>query len=154
MHYVSVPIALDDLPAAPGVYALHLVLHTPCQVSVARRTLSLPTGVYLYVGSARGPGGIRARLGRHLSGAGPPHWHVDALRGLALIVGAYYAVSPAPLECRWVHGLLTLPGVTAPAPGFGASDCRARCPAHLLLCAAPPQAVQAALEAATPDAAP
>ena len=115
---------------------------------LGQRAVSLPAGDYVYVGSACGPGGLRARLGRHLSGAGRPHWHIDALRGHARIVGAYYCVSALRLECRWVQALLALPGVTAPAPGFGASDCRSGCLAHLVLCDAPPSAVQDALEAA------
>ncbi|MFN8471432.1 MAG: GIY-YIG nuclease family protein [Anaerolineae bacterium] len=147
---VNAPAQPDALPAAPGVYALRLNLHTPCQVFVAGRGVSLPAGDYIYVGSARGTGGLRARLGRHLSGSGRPHWHVDALRGHAQFSGAYYCVAAVPLECQWVRALLTLPGVSAPAPGFGASDCRAGCPAHLLLSVAPPADVYAALESAAP----
>ncbi len=148
VQQVDAAVALTSLPAVPGVYALRLVLQNPCQVALGRRSIALPAGCYLYVGSARGPGGLRARLGRHLSGAGRPHWHIDALRGRAQVVGAYYCAASVPLECRWAHALLALPGVTAPAPGFGASDCRAGCPAHLLLCHALADDIRLTLEAA------
>ncbi|MFN8482025.1 MAG: GIY-YIG nuclease family protein [Anaerolineae bacterium] len=151
---VGPPLCRDALPPASGVYALHMVLHAPCQVALRGHDVSLPAGGYLYVGSARGSGGLRARLGRHVAGSGRLHWHIDHLRGHAEIVAAYYCLSPAPLECAWVRALLSLPDVTAPAPGFGASDCRARCPAHLLRCAAPLDDVHAALEAAALRAAP
>ena len=38
----------------------------------------------------------------------------------------------ARLECTWVKRLLALNGASAPAPGFGSSDCRNGCPAHLV----------------------
>ena len=38
----------------------------------------------------------------------------------------------ARLECTWVKRLLALLGASAPAPGFGSSDCRNGCPAHLV----------------------
>ncbi len=36
------------------------------------------------------------------------------------------------LECRWSQAVAGLSGVSVPAPGFGASDCRCGCPAHLV----------------------
>lgn len=150
---VDAPVPLASLPAEPGVYALRLKLQNPCQVTFGHRIATLPAGDYLYVGSARGPGGLRARLGRHLTGAGRPHWHIDALRGWAEIVGAYYCSAALPLECHWTRSLLALPRVSAPAPGFGSSDCPSGCMAHLVLSAASAAEVWAALEAATLDAA-
>jgi hypothetical protein len=37
-----------------------------------------------------------------------------------------------PLECAWSQALARLPGTRIPAPGFGSSDCRCACPAHLV----------------------
>jgi len=38
------------------------------------------SGIYCYCGSACGPGGLYARLKRHLDGHIKKHWHFDYLR--------------------------------------------------------------------------
>jgi len=130
---------LDDLPIAGGVYALHLYLDRSIRLRVGRSgEFTFPTGYYIYLGSARGPGGIRARLGRHLRGGMAQHWHIDMLREVTSVAAYYYEIcekknhEPLDLECRWSQNLASLPGSWIPAPGFGASDCRSRCPAHLV----------------------
>ena len=87
-------------------------------------------GSYVYVGSALGPGGLRARVARHLRAEKRPHWHVDALTAIAPVSEVWWAISPDRMECEWARALANLPGVTIPIPRFGASDCR--CPGHLL----------------------
>lgn len=94
------------------------------------------TGLYAYVGSAHGPGGLRARVGRHLRRDKPRHWHVDALTALAVVTHVAYVVSPERLECAWAQAVSALPGARIPLPGFGSSDCR--CPAHLFALPADP----------------
>ncbi|MBN1145904.1 MAG: GIY-YIG nuclease family protein [Anaerolineales bacterium] len=134
-----------SLPALAGVYALRLRLAQPKSLEVGRLGhVSLAAGEYVYLGSANGPGGLRARLGRHLRGeASRPHWHIDYLRPAATVSGFCYLVAapgaarPAPLECLWSQALLDLPRSSAPLPGFGASDCRSACPAHLVALAGP-----------------
>jgi Uri superfamily endonuclease len=91
-----------------------------------------PAGDYIYVGSAFGPGGLRTRLGRHLRGDGHPHWHIDTLRAAASVVGYVFAIADQPVECRWSQALAALPQARIPAPGFGSSDCRSGCQAHLI----------------------
>ena len=94
----------------------------------------------MYFGSARGPGGLQARLGRHLRGEGKPHWHIDILRSVADVRGYCYVTDQKsnslsiPFECLWSQAFATIPGATVPLEGFGASDCRAGCPAHLITC--------------------
>ncbi|WP_296520394.1 DUF123 domain-containing protein [Rhodoplanes sp.] len=87
---------------------------------------TLPAGRYLYCGSARGPGGLRARIARHLRRRKTLRWHVDRLttRGTVFAVWAI----PGGDECDLVARLAALP---VPLPGFGSSDCR-RCRSHLL----------------------
>jgi Uri superfamily endonuclease len=92
-----------------------------------------PAGWYLYVGSARGMGGLRARLERHHRRLGPhkrAHWHLDYLREYCTWVGAWIRPSEERLECAWARRLAGLPGARVVVPGFGASDCR--CVAHLV----------------------
>jgi Uri superfamily endonuclease len=125
-----------DLPALPGAYVLELFLPQDADLAIGRLGRAcFPRGAMLYAGSARGPGGLKARLGRHLQNGSVthPHWHIDALRGIAQARAAAYWVSPEPaLECLWSHALAQLPGSCIPLAGFGASDCRLGCPAHLV----------------------
>nr|WP_294552809.1 GIY-YIG nuclease family protein [uncultured Rhodopila sp.] len=90
------------------------------------RDVLLPAGRYLYAGSARGPGGMRARLARHQRADKTPHWHIDLLTMAGTMAGAW--IFPGGDECAIVAGLGHLP---VPLPGFGSSDCR-RCVSHLL----------------------
>jgi Uri superfamily endonuclease len=116
------------LPAEPGVYVLWLRLGRPRRLDIARlgRPL-LEAGVYGYVGSARGPGGLAARLGRHLSGCGTRRWHVDHLRRAARVENAWWWVTRSPhAEDACVGILESLPDVVPSVAGFGASDSRRR----------------------------
>jgi Uri superfamily endonuclease len=117
-----------------GTYVLVLWLARAQAIRVGRLgEVAFPAGWYLYVGSALGPGGLHARLARHLlrlDAGKRAHWHVDYLRERAAWVGAWSRESSRRLECEWAVAARQLPGATVVAPGFGASDCR--CPAHLV----------------------
>lgn len=123
-------------PIQRGTYALHLWLNHPKRKQVGRLgKFSFPPGDYLYIGSALGPGGLAARLSRHLRGISRLHWHIDWLRRIADVVGVYYLTSNLQYECKWSQYLLSYPRVTVPAPGFGASDCMKNgrsCASHLI----------------------
>ena len=125
-----------SLPASAGAYWLVLRLPEPSMLHVGRfGTVAFPAGWYVYTGSARGPGGIHARLGRHLRGSPRPRWHIDALRAVAQPALWGWTTSPSPdlpWECRWAQALATQAAARIPLPGFGASDCRSGCPAHLV----------------------
>lgn len=115
------------LPHAPGTYALLLHLNSPAVFRVGRLgTLTFAPGYYVYIGSARGAGGLRARVERHLRAEKRPHWHIDALAAHAAVQEVWWALSAQRLECAWARALSALPGVQQPAPGFGASDCACR----------------------------
>ncbi len=85
-------------------------------------------GFYLYVGSAFGPGGLRARVGRHIAGSGPLRWHIDYLRRVTQPVETWCAPEQR-CEHEWAQSLAAAARVSVPLARFGASDCR--CPAHL-----------------------
>lgn len=110
--------AAPEIPAEPGAYVLAVTLDAPA--------LGLPPGRYLYCGNARGPGGLRARLARHMRKGKRIHWHVDRLTEAGRVLGAW--IFPGGDECALVRRLAGLP---VPIPGFGSSDC-ARCESHLL----------------------
>jgi len=131
---------MDGLPALPGAYVLELYLPQEASIVIGRLgERCFPAGAYLYLGSARGPGGLKGRLNRHLQPdkAGPLHWHIDYLRCIAQVRAIAYLVQQEiyptePLECLWSQALVQDPGSSVPLPGFGASDCRLGCPAHLI----------------------
>jgi Uri superfamily endonuclease len=95
----------------------------------ARGLLQLQTGYYLYAGSALGPGGLRARVGRHLAGTGRPRWHIDFLRQVTRPHGAWLYIGHDRQEHNWADAVAYMPDVEATAPGLGASDCS--CTTHL-----------------------
>ncbi|MCJ7557740.1 MAG: GIY-YIG nuclease family protein [Gammaproteobacteria bacterium] len=119
-----------NLPTCRGSYVLALSAVAARSVHAgALGERLLEAGVYLYVGSAFGPGGIKARLSRHLLGAQTLRWHVDYLRAHMLPVAAWYQPQTEPMEHLWAQVLGAGRGITVAWPGFGASDCR--CNTHL-----------------------
>jgi Uri superfamily endonuclease len=85
-------------------------------------------GLYIYVGSAWGPGGLAARVKRHLLGSAHMRWHIDYLRQFTNPTAIWLAPG-WHLECVWAQALSHLPHASIPILGFGASDCR--CATHL-----------------------
>ncbi len=120
----------DPLPAVPGAYVLILEIAraVPLRVATLAR-IHLPPGRYAYVGSAKGAGGIRARVRRHLRTPKKAHWHVDQLTATASVVEV--VAHPGARECDIVERLMRRRGTTTPVAGFGSSDCK-RCAAHLV----------------------
>lgn len=102
-----------------GAYVLVIVLPRP--------VADLAAGRYLYCGSARGPGGIKARVGRHMRTVKAVRWHVDRLTVSGTVSGAW--VDEGGDECA-LSAALADHGLPVPVKGFGASDCRS-CAAHL-----------------------
>jgi Uri superfamily endonuclease len=126
----------EMLPPTPGTYALVLELAAANTLVIGRLgEFRLAAGTYVYVGSALGPGGLRARVGRHLRREKKPHWHIDALTAAALMVEVWAVESKNRLECHWAAALRALPGTRIPVAGFGASDCA--CTTHQLNVADP-----------------
>lgn len=120
----------EALPSGPGTYLLVMRCRGPGTVSIgAAGELRLARGFYLYVGSACGPGGLRARVSRHLHGGARLHWHIDYLRQRIEPVATYFRSGRARREHRWSRRLAATTGLAIALSRFGASDCR--CPAHL-----------------------
>jgi Uri superfamily endonuclease len=118
---------VSGLPAMPGAYVLLIQLAESLPVKlVGRPEVELAPGHYLYCGSARGPGGIKARVGRHMAQDKSIRWHVDRLTTKGAVLGAW--VFPGGHECELVS---MLAGMPIPIAGFGASDC-VTCKSHLL----------------------
>ncbi len=121
---------IRKLPPHPGTYALLLELHGKSKVRVGRLGLTtFDAPVYLYSGSAFGPGGLPARLTHHLGLSEKPHWHIDYLRSAATVSQVWTTTDPRRLECAWAAAARSLRGARE-VIGFGASDCR--CASHLV----------------------
>jgi Uri superfamily endonuclease len=128
---------LASLGSRPGTYALVCPSACAAEIPVGRLgALVIRKGFYIYVGSAFGPGGIRARVARHVSQSLSPHWHVDYLWPALRIGEIWYSHDPMRREHAWVHILRRVTGCSVPLRRFGASDCR--CEAHLLFFAQVP----------------
>ncbi|HSK30229.1 MAG TPA: GIY-YIG nuclease family protein, partial [Candidatus Limnocylindria bacterium] len=80
-------------------------------------------GYYVYVGSAFGPGGVRARVLRYCRKSKPKHWHIDYLREFLRPVGAWYSYDTERLEHRWAQAFGDMAGMSS-ISGFGCSDCK------------------------------
>ena len=78
-HMMTLDPATDiSIPPLKGVYVLFLSLETPSRAVIGSLgPVELPRGIYAYVGSARGPGGLKARIYRHLRKDKSLRWHID-----------------------------------------------------------------------------
>jgi Uri superfamily endonuclease len=122
---------IPSIPRQPGSYLLVLTLTAEKDIKVGSLgLLKFPSGWYAYAGSAFGPGGLSARLGRHLEPVCKRHWHIDFLRTEALVAEAWVAVGPPNREHLWACLLTQRPWNGQGVSGFGSSDCR--CPSHLV----------------------
>ena len=83
----------------------------------------------MYLGSALGPGGLAARVGRHIGAQGRTHWHIDYLTRVAEVVRVGWLVGEQRRECSWAQAVGGWPGARLALARFGASDCR--CDTHL-----------------------
>lgn len=118
--------------ATPVSYQLLIDLPRRLRVEIGRLgVVELPAGRYVYTGSARR--GLAARIARHLRADKPRRWHIDWLTTAAGVT-VRERLRSARSECALNQAT---PGTIVVA-GFGASDCRAGCGAHLKRLPDPP----------------
>ncbi|MCB1757378.1 MAG: GIY-YIG nuclease family protein, partial [Gammaproteobacteria bacterium] len=99
IQYLKTRTLLSD----KGTYLLMLESRGHLMIEVGKRgAMALEPGFYLYVGSAFGPGGIKARVGRHLSADKPLRWHIDYLRRVTTVREVCISYDPRQLESKWV----------------------------------------------------
>jgi len=121
----------------PGTYALILSCPRGKLVQIGKLgSLELRRGFYVYVGSALGPGVVRARVAHHRRVSRRPHWHVDYLRPHTRLERVWYSLGEVRREHHWARVIRALEGASLPIAGFGSSDCR--CAAHLFFFAKRP----------------
>jgi Uri superfamily endonuclease len=134
---IKAPVQLAKIPSDAGSYVLVLRCNGLGNLAIgALGELALQPGHYLYVGSALGPGGLRARLRHHLGSCARSRWHIDFLRRRAAIREIWWSSLPLRVEHDWARALARGCGLGVPLPGFGSSDCS--CRAHLFFSQAQP----------------
>lgn len=122
-----------EIPNSAGNYVLVLQLPQAVRVKVGAFGIhDYPAGLYCYCGSAHGPGGLRARLRRHADKNTGIFWHIDYLKQNTELIQVWWQVDRKNLECTISQRLAGQEGVFIPAAGFGTSDCRSGCQAHLI----------------------
>jgi Uri superfamily endonuclease len=122
-----------------GLYVFLMRLTEPRSIQVGALGLfDFPEGWYLYTGSAKR--NLAKRVERHWSLKQKLRWHIDHLATApgsepvgAIVVPDSAGISECFLNREIERGF----GGQVPAPGFGASDCKAGCPAHLFFSRAP-----------------
>lgn len=131
------------LPAASGTYILLLYLPKGTAIEVGRLgRLAFKRGWYTYVGTAFGPGGLAARLSRHLKKEKKYHWHIDYFRAAALPKQIWYSKATKSMEHLWAATISKAGGMSV--IGFGSSDCS--CPSHLFFFPRRPDYIPAKLQ--------
>jgi Uri superfamily endonuclease len=114
----------------PGTYALILSCASNACIRIGGLgAMQLQPGYYVYVGSALGAGGLRARIAHHQKLASRPHWHIDYLRARTRFHSVWLNYDGRRHEHEWARAIHNMKDALVPLPGFGASDCS--CPTHL-----------------------
>lgn len=121
------------LPENEGIYIIVFQLKRCARLRIGElgEKEFLP-GLYFYCGSAKGPGGLKRRIVRHLTKNTPRFWHIDYFKYVAKPRQVWFIEQTIWTECDLVQALRDKAGLSIALAGFGASDCKARCGAHLL----------------------
>lgn len=120
---------LDGIARQPGTYLLIFSAAEAAAIRVGRlAVLDLQPGYYIYIGSAFGPGGVRARVKHHAGISKKPHWHLDYIRPKLALEEIWYSIDTARYEHEWAEIMYYTLKMQVPVQGLGASDCR--CESH------------------------
>ena len=118
---------MSPLKPEPGTYALVLSSSSQKIICIGKfGKLKIQKGYYIYVGSALGPGGLKARIKYHNRLSTKPHWHIDYLKPFVEIKEVWYSYDTHRNEHNWSTIFITLPDAFIPLKGFGSSDYKCR----------------------------
>ncbi|ADY72939.1 protein of unknown function DUF123 [Desulfurobacterium thermolithotrophum DSM 11699] len=116
-----------ELPETKGTYCILFVIDTLLFKVKSGKQFLLKKGVYVYVGSAFGSGGLRKRISRHLRKKKKKHWHLDFIStDSSFKVLEIWIIEDRKLECSLANSISE---TEKPVIGFGSTDCN--CPSHL-----------------------
>ncbi|MCD6300537.1 MAG: GIY-YIG nuclease family protein [Staphylothermus sp.] len=126
----------QNIPSLPGEYLLILKVHKEMMIRThGKRKFSLDPGIYVYIGSAHGLGGLRSRIIRHMRKNKKIFWHIDYLTtsNYVKIIGLVTIISfnkNVDFESMISKHMLSR---FKPILGFGCSD-KKRDKSHLYYC--------------------
>jgi len=126
---------LECIPSSPGLYiAILAVEGRICKRVGGLGHRCVDPGLYGYVGSARGPGGLRSRIARHAAKEKRVRWHIDYITSdpntaLKIVV---YVETRSSLEGELARAFESLECWEPYIEGFGSSDNNSR--THLFRC--------------------
>jgi len=124
-------------PPLPGIYAFVFEILERRRISVGSLLyIDFDKGIYVYIGSARGPGGLKKRIARHVSKQKRIRWHIDYLTTDRYVEprAAVYAITRNDLEEELARRLMSSKLVIPTVKGFGCSDKKSF--THLFKCSA------------------
>jgi Uri superfamily endonuclease len=133
----DVMLDVTKIEAKSGTYVLVFYFARKKEIEIGKlgRFLFCP-GFYLYIGSAFGSGGLRARIKRHFRKSKKTHWHIDYLRSEIDIFEVWFSIQEKKQECYWVSLFESIHEITCSVPKLGSSDCS--CRSHLFYCSQKP----------------
>lgn len=115
--------SIDKTYALPGTYLLLFHNRINQAIEIGKiGTMEVQQGYYLYVGSAFGSGGIKARVNRHIRQDKTLKWHIDYLRSHCCLERVFINYSANKQESNWVEKLQQQSSFSTGFNGFGASD--------------------------------
>lgn len=115
------PEVIISIPKEKGSYLLLMKLAESTKPGIPHlQDFVFPVGYYLYIGSAHGPGGLNARVGRHIRKEKKVHWHIDHLTKVAPVYCTILITVPVKLESSMTEYLMKTS--LNPVPGFGCGD--------------------------------
>ena len=122
----------DVITGRKGNYILVMSLEkTTNQIIPKFGNVRLLPGYYFYCGSAHGSGGLKSRITRHLNSNSKLFWHIDYIKYLMDFLEVWYQIQSEKNECSFSHFFSKQENAVIAIQGFGASDCKNMCNAHL-----------------------
>src|SRR5690242_9815575 len=99
-----------------GTYALVMPLSKTSVIKLGQvGVIQFQSGWYVYVGSAFGPGGLKARTDRHKRTDKQKHWHIDYLRDIQPIAEIWFSYTRGNnAEHAWAQLLSGTVGANVP----------------------------------------
>ena len=117
-----------------GIYNLLIKLTKTVNITIGKLgRFTFPPGYYIYTGSAKK--NLSQRIERHKRRNGKKlRWHIDYLLNsrYAHIEDILIYKNPALTECALNKKIYALNSSEIIVKNFGSSDCRNKCPAHLI----------------------
>ena len=84
-------VNIEDIPRIKGSYCLIYELKETTSIQIGKLgKFDFQPGFYFYLGSAKGAGGLRARINRHFSVQQKKFWHIDYLKNCLKPIGFFY----------------------------------------------------------------